>query len=500
MKRQLVCFLFLCVAAVGFFAACTPTLEPVSATREIVVEATAVAPTPSATIVSSPLPPTPTLTPEIVILTPTPSPMPTSTAPPPTVSVPCAAAEWIIFPLPAICPGSAPAFTPAIAQEFENGLLIADEGNQLLYVFLHDGSYRLLDLPANNGAAVTDPPADRFAPADSFAAAWTDLGDTLGWGLAPAVNYEMVQQHDAGLPPTGGPQYVLRPAFFYLTVADNRVIAYNEGAWSWAGTAPASMDLTVSPSPDGLWQVEQRRSASVITDDGLEIYYVSLTARALDGRNLVWTPVAEWRGAGLGETFPSIYRWSENGRFLYLTNGGSADGCAIFFNGTDLTRIDLETGSAVSLLPPYSTLNLALSPDETWLAYAVREDGKAALALRDVAIAYDDQGNLMLDEANPAAVISLDVTAEAQIGSFIWSPDNNSLVITVANEPCSQNWTHTLLLVNVTTNEVTALWPADAQQLIATDWLTATTIRVVDVNSQAWQLDISTGTLTQGLP
>jgi hypothetical protein len=95
--------------------------------------------------------------------------------------------------------------------------------------------------------------------------------------------------------------------------------------------------------------------------------------------------VAEWRNDGLGAHWLAVFRWSVDGRYLYYTNTGSADGCSRFVNGTDLYRLDVSNGEVIEILPEGKTLNLSLSSDESMLAFASSDGQSEVLAVQDLA-------------------------------------------------------------------------------------------------------------------
>ena len=78
--------------------------------------------------------------------------------------------------------------------------------------------------------------------------------------------------------------------------------------------------------------------------------------------------VDAWAPYGLGYTVPRPFHWSNDGRYLFVTNDPAPDGCALFVNGSDLQRVDLSNGEVTQIVEPVG-LWLSLSPDETKLAY-----------------------------------------------------------------------------------------------------------------------------------
>ncbi|MBE2224884.1 MAG: PD40 domain-containing protein, partial [Anaerolineae bacterium] len=174
-----------------------------------------------------------------------------------------------------------------------------------------------------------------------------------------------------------------------------------------SGSSPVNVeDLPIAAqqtvvSPDGSWQATVTQSEPTIVDSE-EKFYATLSAT--DGQT-TWTPIAEWRGYGLGLAYPVIQQWSANGRYLYYSNKIAVDGCAIFNNGMDLYRLDVTDGSVDTLLDTGLTWNLALSPDETQIAYTEFNGQEVVAVLHDT------------DSAKEQRVVVMDSVA-AQAGNI----------------------------------------------------------------------------------
>ena len=134
---------------------------------------------------------------------------------------------------------------------------------------------------------------------------------------------------------------------------------------SMAGST-GGLVLAEERSPDGNWWVRYGLSDPVpAAEDEHDLfpgekYQVQLRVGRV-GSNQSWSVVDEWRNYGLGFDWPAPLRWSADGRALYYTNYPVPDGCAIFVNGSDLWRVDLETGATTQLLP-FTGLTLAALP------------------------------------------------------------------------------------------------------------------------------------------
>jgi hypothetical protein len=194
---------------------------------------------------------------------------------------------------------------------------------------------------------------------------------------------------------------------------------------------PASLKTeytNTTPSPDGRWQAQMTHSETVALAGEWEasFFYVELKVVSLaDGTT--WTPVSEWHAAGLGQEYaPQPFYWSKDGRFLYYTSSFDHHAaCVVYDNiGDYLNRLDLSDGSVATLRPPQARGILALSSDETLMAYL--SDQK--LIVREMAAAYDEA------DASQDSVkwqIPLQVAWPAQVSRIAWSPDNRQVLVTV---------------------------------------------------------------------
>ncbi len=259
------------------------------------------------------------------------------------------------------------------------------------------------------------------------------------------------------------------------------------------GTADASLpdpaELTMMveqyPSPDGRFQATLSQSDPVIVN-GSEQFYTSLV---VEGGTTSWKPVDEWRGYGLGYVYPIIQQWSDDGRYLYYSNITSFDGCMIFNSGMDLHRLDVTNGRTDLLLDTGLTNNLALSPDESQIAYTQFNGQDVVVVLRDAATGKEQ------------SVAVATAAADAQSGNIFWSPDGSFFLLAVAHNPCSANWTHSIVRVTVARGGLTAvtLIEKDARQFTILEWLGAAQgeVRLQAKDGSAWLLDVNSGELTQ---
>jgi hypothetical protein len=199
---------------------------------------------------------------------------------------------------------------------------------------------------------------------------------------------------------------------------------------------PASLKfetINTETSPDGRWQTLVTKSEAVsLAADNTDpwFFYVELKVASRDN-GTIWTPVSEWHAAGLGqEEPPHLFHWSKDGRFLYYTSLAYPDGACVFYDniGDSLDRLDLTDGSVAALQPPYAQGILAISPDETMIAYLHSETYSydQHLVVRDLAAYRDD-----VSEDSVKWQFLLDVAWPSQVSQIVWSTDNTKAVVTV---------------------------------------------------------------------
>jgi WD40 repeat protein len=257
----------------------------------------------------------------------------------------------------------------------------------------------------------------------------------------------------------------------------------------WESLSPP---LTVSP--DGRWRITAHISQPIeVAEDEMEQYPNGLKYRAelvitaIDGGQ-TWTAVDEWRNWGLGYTQPEPVRWSADGRYFFYADIPNPDGCAIFVNGGELWRLDLQNGTLTEIAP-YIGLVMALSPDETKLA---------------VHASYG-RGFLIRDLVNGAETpIPLpQLSAMWQVGGLAWSPDGRHLLIIQVVNPCGGGERQTAL-VRVDVDEggdepeaVTILDP-DSRNFKLVEWVQTDEIRLQDAAGRIWYMDVFSGFMAQG--
>ena len=243
-------------------------------------------------------------------------------------------------------------------------------------------------------------------------------------------------------------------------------------------------------SPDGQWQVLARISApEPVSEEEMEQfqsgqkYHAEMIVSRVDDSQS-WTAFDEWRSWGMGYTYPDVLKWSADGQTLYFTNVPVPDGCSLFVNGGDLWRMDLVTGEISELLP-FVGLVLALSPDESQLAY-FGSFGKG-MTLADLATGNEQP-------------IELPSFGDAwDISGLMWSPDGRHLLLTQVislMSPCDQEVETAVLVVSIDTLVVTTLIEPGQGALTLIEWLADDTVRLAGQDGALWTLNIISGELS----
>jgi hypothetical protein len=249
----------------------------------------------------------------------------------------------------------------------------------------------------------------------------------------------------------------------------------------------SQMDVNewVSTSSDGKW-VAARLVAFPKENVGGQLAYIRLMIFSTDGKTH-WTVIDKWAEMGLGFPTPSPLKWSQDSKHFYFTHLVMPDGCSAFPLLTDLQQVNLEDGRVKELLPD-SALALALSPDESQVAYiSYRERG---LVLRD--LATGDERETKIDSGK-----------DFNAGNILWSPDGNAFALTLAINPCTGAYgvsktvwaeSTTILWVDAKTLQQKALVKEDPRLFITSEWNEPARINITDGEANSlWYLDVNTG-------
>ncbi len=244
-----------------------------------------------------------------------------------------------------------------------------------------------------------------------------------------------------------------------------------------------------STSPDGRW-VAVGLVAFPKENIGGQLAYIRLMIFGVEGKTH-WTIIDKWQEMDLGFPTPVPLKWSQDGKHFYFTHRVIPDGCSAFAFLTDLQQVNLEDGTADDLLPD-SALALALSPDDSQVAYFF--GGERGLVLR----------NLVTGEERETKI---DPGKDLNAGNILWSPDGTSLALTLAINPCTgvygvskTVWAEstTILWVDAKTFQQKVLVKEDPRLFITWEWNKPGKITITDGEENSlWYLDVNTGEITR---
>ena len=245
-----------------------------------------------------------------------------------------------------------------------------------------------------------------------------------------------------------------------------------------------------STSPDGKW-IAAGLVAFPKANASEQLAYVRLLIFSADG-NTLWRIIDERQEIGLGFPVPAPLKWSEDGQHFYFSHRVVPDGCSVFKTFSDLQRVNLQDGKVEELLPQTGRAQaLAMSPDESMVEYPV----------------YGDRGLVVRDLSTGAERdIPIDPGEDFQAGNIVWSPDDESLALTLAIHPCSGNYplktvsaeSTSIVLVNAQTLAQKVLIQEDPRLLVTVEWKELNRIVITDgAENSLLYLNVDSGEISR---
>lgn len=209
--------------------------------------------------------------------------------------------------------------------------------------------------------------------------------------------------------------------------------------------------------------------------------------------SIKWPVIERSTEVNLGFPFPMPLAWSADGKFFYLTFGTTPDGCGAFNHLSGLVRVDLENGSVADLLDTTSSTWVALSPDQSMVAYT--GTGGHGLILRDFLTGNESE-------------VNIDPGKDYQAGYILWSPDGRLVTLTLVTSPCDEitKWLTSILIIDTETHRVQSLLHEGTRFLVTKEWTESQEIILVDGNyattnlrnipfNSQWTIDINSGAI-----
>jgi hypothetical protein len=239
--------------------------------------------------------------------------------------------------------------------------------------------------------------------------------------------------------------------------------------------AELDMNTETSTSPDGVWMAEL--ILAYPTGGETPDYYQSLTVRRVDG-SVTWVLVDNWSLWALGATYPRIVGWSS--QVFYFSEYGVADGCGLFGVDLNVRRLSLEDGS-VSEIPIEAGSLVALSPDGTSAAYVTRDSDAPQIVVHD--LATGEQHSALLDVGDDFW----------GAGNVVWSPDGQSLMLTVDHNGCGPDTARSIIRVDVPSLAQRILIDHGDRLFRTQSWPEADRVVLRERDVGLWWMDAATG-------
>jgi len=233
-------------------------------------------------------------------------------------------------------------------------------------------------------------------------------------------------------------------------------------------------------SPDGRWIAQLFTALQPASEFAYDSYTRFQVTRTDD--SVRWVLVDGWEEIGLGGTTPLPFHFSRDERYFYYVEAGVGDGCGYPFS--HLQRLDLNHGDVTAVVP-FTLGPVSLSPDETTLAYGT-------LTLLDMASGLTQTVTLA---DVPAAAL-----ADALSVLFVWSPDSQQVMWTLALNACGPYPTHLIVRVDAETRAAAILLRDETHFTTAFEWPEPERVLLRDNDGNVWWMNPNTGELVQADP
>lgn len=255
-------------------------------------------------------------------------------------------------------------------------------------------------------------------------------------------------------------------------------------------SAPVSYVTEDFISPDGNWKatIDTTRVEINKNRDLLNIVFL---VKSTDGKTVSLIDDSAAIDQPLeGYIYPYVFKWSNDGKSLFyshISTGG--DGCFVINKpgGSDLKRLDLNTGDTITLVD--GATYMALSPQESLLAY--NKDWGSFLTIKDLNSLVEN------DYFSPAKTIG---NIPGNVTDIIWSPDGNYLAYTFIGNPCDFPAKTSVVLMDVRNRNSKILIDVSETDYYTKEFLDTNTILMVaeqtGVPAAPYLFNILTGEIT----
>ncbi|MBC7877530.1 MAG: hypothetical protein H7Y59_10200 [Anaerolineales bacterium] len=299
--------------------------------------------------------------------------------------------------------------------------------------------------------------------------------------------------------------FVILALFSILVLANCSTI--NQQSTVTSTASPIKTTLTLAntlPSATNTPDIETVIFEESVSPNGEWIAVVSLTTTnttkdllftvSNNQTNQKWiveqTDVSEIKPSSpTGFIYPYVFKWSQDNNHLYyshLSTGG--DGCFGLRRpgGLDLKRFDLSRGNMVAIQKSGGTW-MALSPDETILAYASGWNG-------GITILEVEKGKELILSLPQIKNEQNMITATSYL---YWAPDGKTLIYSHMVGVCDiKIWYSYIIQINPENGRQTVLVDHDDRGFIPVEWNSQDKILLIDNDNINWWLNPSTQEIT----
>jgi hypothetical protein len=250
-------------------------------------------------------------------------------------------------------------------------------------------------------------------------------------------------------------------------------------------TPTATLPITVTPgyeqwgnasySPDGKW------FAVKYSFEEQEQRFIALVVGSMDG-SANWI-VDQLPVEGHFFYYPTPFLWSKDGKHFYFKHYLIQDGCFSLGNGGEnLFRVNLEDGEKELVFEQFAS-EMALSPDETKLAYV--DFGDSGVRILDIETGVE----IELERLYPELLID-------QIG-LVWSPDGNKVAYAIMHYVCEPDSPTSIMIIDVNQASQELIIQDDERGMHPIAWVDENTILLGNVTGQYWHFNPRTGEVTE---
>jgi hypothetical protein len=211
---------------------------------------------------------------------------------------------------------------------------------------------------------------------------------------------------------------------------------------------PVLEGLTPLYIPNGQW----RFVSYAIPDSNSPFTYVLAYVERLHGTHRIVIEES-WQNSGLGFAYPNTSWWTDDGKFLYVADFATPDGCGYFGYGNNIQKVDLENEEITPVAADVQGA-FSVSPDGKILAYVKQQD----IIFRNLGDGAEQHIHFDVPSANYLA------------GGITWDPSSDRIIFNVVNNPCSFDSTFAIYTASQDTASATMAVPFSQNLYVFESW------------------------------